>query len=66
VTYNQQRAAGRTPAQAYYMPTAADACVMGFRQWVDQFGGGGPFGLVNEGYLTRLAPRQSKQALLDR
>jgi hypothetical protein len=39
MTYNKQKAAGRTPAQAYYMPTAADTCVLGFRQWIDKWGG---------------------------
>lgn len=47
------------------MPGASDAYVTGFRSWLQQFGGGGPFGPQNEAWLLKAGPRLSNDQLLD-
>ena len=65
--YLEARAAGLSVPQAYYMPTAADAYVVAFRQWLERFGGGGPWGGGTAAEQLRLlAPRLPRKALLDR
>jgi phenylpropionate dioxygenase-like ring-hydroxylating dioxygenase large terminal subunit len=65
--YVAAAAKGKTAAQAYYMPSAADTNVIAFRRWIDQFGGGGPFGEVGRAsYKAKLQPRQEHTQLLDR
>lgn len=66
VEYVQQRASGKTASQAYYMPSQADTLVVAFRNWLEKFGGGGPWGRIDTQYLNKLEPRQSRTQLLDR
>lgn len=64
--YATARAAGKTPSQAYYMPSRADSYVLGFRTWLDKFGGGGPWGQIDDAFVNQMPPRLTKHELLDR
>lgn len=44
----------------------ADTYVVAFRRWSDEYGGGGPWGPIDESYLAKLDPRLPREALLDR
>lgn len=61
-----RKARGQRFGQACFTPSLADTYVIGFQRWLEQFGGGGPFGPVNAEYITRLEPRLSREQLLDR
>ncbi|KIZ07245.1 pheophorbide a oxygenase [Monoraphidium neglectum] len=64
--YVKARAQGLSVGKAYYMPSQADTYVTAFRRWLDDFGGGGPWGPPDAAYLSRLEPRLPREALLDR
>jgi hypothetical protein len=65
--YAQQRSKGSNVSQAYYMPDPADTYVLAFRQWMDKFGGGGPFGpMGSPGFVEAMGPRRDRSYLLDR
>ncbi len=40
--------------------------IAAFRRWVDSFGGGGPFGPIDQHYVANMDPRLDKDTLLDR
>ncbi len=48
------------------MPAPADTYVVTFNRWLQRFGGGGPFGAMDAGFVEALGPRLSREALLDR
>ncbi|KAL4451506.1 hypothetical protein ABPG75_007168 [Micractinium tetrahymenae] len=52
-------------SQVYYMPAASDAYVSGFRTWLANVAGGGPWGPMDTSYLQRAGPRLSEEQLLD-
>lgn len=54
------------PCQVCYMPAQADTFVVTFNRWLQRFGGGGPFGAADAGFVEALGPRLSREALLDR
>jgi hypothetical protein len=65
--YADMLGSGLNPSQAYYMPSPADAYVLGLRKWIGSFGGGGPFGPVGqEQYIKQLPARLGREHLLDR
>ncbi|KAI8476799.1 MAG: hypothetical protein J3K34DRAFT_455631 [Monoraphidium minutum] len=64
--YVKARAQGLSVGKAYYMPSQADTYVAAFRRWLDDHGGGGPWGPPDAAYAARLEPRLSREALLDR
>jgi len=50
----------------YYMPTTADRFVTGFREWLEDYCGGGPFGTVGGGIPNELGRQQTVDELMDR
>jgi hypothetical protein len=40
--------------------------VLAFRRWLDDYGGGGPWGGPDAALLAGIGPRQGRDALLDR
>jgi hypothetical protein len=62
----RHRAPRHVCAQVCYMPSTADTYVIAFQRWLDRFGGGGPFGAADAGFVEALGPRQSRTELLDR
>ncbi|DBB17840.1 TPA: hypothetical protein ACH3X3_002860 [Trebouxia sp. C0006] len=61
------RGLGRKPvAQVYHMPGSSDNFVTAFRTWLNKYGGGGPFGPMDETWLQAAGPRLARDALLDR
>lgn len=58
-------AQGKTYAQACYLPTAADAYIVAFRDWLVRYGGGGP--AWPAGSATALPPvSETREAVLER
>ena len=51
--------------QVYYMPGASDAYVVTFRNWLERWAGGGPFGPQNKEWLARAGRRLTQDELLE-
>ncbi|EFJ51773.1 hypothetical protein VOLCADRAFT_87282 [Volvox carteri f. nagariensis] len=62
----RRRAAGLTHSQVCYMPSQADTYVIAFNRWIQKYGGGGPFGGTDAGFVEALGARLSRKELLDR
>ena len=62
----RRKAAGDPVGRMYYAPSPADMYVLALHRWLQRYGGGGPFGSIDEAYLSRLGPRLSQEQLLDR
>ncbi|KAG1675234.1 hypothetical protein FOA52_016265 [Chlamydomonas sp. UWO 241] len=62
----KRRAAGGKYGALVYTPSQADTYVIALHRWLELYGGGGPFGKVDDAYVARMGPRQSRLQLLDR
>ena len=52
--------------QVYHMPTSSDAFVVALHNWLNRWGGGGPFGAIDASWLQRIGPQLTQDKLLDR
>ena len=51
VPFSLRQRSAASVVQVYHMPGSSDNFVTAFRTWLNKYGGGGPFGPMNERWL---------------